>query len=509
MNNKAVEQFPMTAIRIANMILLAGAAVCALAVGYVLYHYDWTGDRQVIGLTGTLLYYWVPAGLCIFLVYSVLRFKPSSKINLTLALLSVAVSVWIGELVVRFSASTFLQGREPAMSVVQNAKDRRREAAKLEAKFGVQVDTRDGSEALNDLHRQGIDAVPIIATSNALFMPQQDGSIKSAINVQGSELIPLGAISNHPTLFCNESGSYVTYESDEHGFRNPKGLWNAGSVEIAALGDSFAQGYCVGDDENFVGLVRRAYPSTLNLGMAGEGPLLMLATFKEYVEVLKPKLVLWFYFEGNDLENLHTERKSLLLTRYLEHQFSQNLSARQDEIDTALIADIPREAAVERNLREARETTGHVDNLQEIVKLSALRKKLGLISAANSEDFAIAKAVSGPETLDLFGSILSRVKEDAAGWGGKVWFIYLPSPGRFLGQPEIGDKQRERVLTEVQTLGIPIIDLLPLFESQPDPLSSFPFRQPGHYNKAGHQLVGNKLLEVLAKDCPHLSRRSE
>jgi hypothetical protein len=63
----------------------------------------------------------------------------------------------------------------------------------------------------------------------------------------------------------------------------------------------------------------------------------MLATLKEYAESLRPKVVLWFYFEGNDLKDLSNERRSPLLSRYLEpNEFSQRLSSRQDEIDRAL-----------------------------------------------------------------------------------------------------------------------------------------------------------------------------
>src|SRR5262249_55402503 len=159
------------------------------------------------------------------------------------------------------------------------------------------------------------------------------------------------------TLLCNESGSYVSYESDEHGFNNPRGLWTQGSVKIVALGDSFTHGYCVADDKNFIALVRRVHPGTVNLGMAGDGPLLMLATFREYVRVVKPRVVLWFYFEGNDLADLVHERTSTILTRYLEDGFSQNLIDRQIEIDKALSDDIGRQEAVSTQLRKMREST--------------------------------------------------------------------------------------------------------------------------------------------------------
>ena len=44
--------------------------------------------------------------------------------------------------------------------------------------------------------------------------------------------------------------------SDEHGFRNPAGIWNSPRVDIAAVGQSLAQGYCVPDGKGFVDLLR-------------------------------------------------------------------------------------------------------------------------------------------------------------------------------------------------------------------------------------------------------------
>jgi hypothetical protein len=94
----------------------------------------------------------------------------------------------------------------------------------------------------------------------------------------------------------------------------------------------------VGPGDNFISLIREQYPRTLNLGIERRnGHLVMLATLKEYAESVRPKVVLWFYFEGNDLRDLSDERRGPLLSRYLvSNQFSQHLSSRQDEIDRAL-----------------------------------------------------------------------------------------------------------------------------------------------------------------------------
>ena len=107
-------------------------------------------------------------------------------------------------------------------------------------------------------------------------------------------------------------------------------------MTVGALGDSFTIGACVPSDKNFVALIREHYLDTLNLGMLGEGPLTMLAALKEYLPLLKPKVVLWFFFEENDFIELLQESKTPLLTNYLEDDFKQDLFNRQADIDQVL-----------------------------------------------------------------------------------------------------------------------------------------------------------------------------
>src|SRR5207342_2709188 len=98
-----------------------------------------------------------------------------------------------------------------------------------------------------------------------------------------ARLLPLGGISRSLTVLCNQSGQYVTYQSDEHGFRNPPGMWDSAGVELAVVGQSFSQGYCQADGKGFVDLLRSSYPLTLNLGMSGESSLLQLAAIEEFL----------------------------------------------------------------------------------------------------------------------------------------------------------------------------------------------------------------------------------
>ena len=54
---------------------------------------------------------------------------------------------------------------------------------------------------------------------------------------------------------------------------------------------------------------------------------------------------------------------------------------------------------------------------------------------------------------------------------------------------------RERVLSIANSLQIPIVDISQVFDGQEDPLSLFPFREPGHYNEIGHKLVAEELIK--------------
>ena len=62
--------------------------------------------------------------------------------------------------------------------------------------------------------------------------------------------------------------------------------------DIASVGDSWVNGFCVPSDKNFVALIRKYYPATLSLGENGNGPLAELATLEEYLPSLKPKVML-------------------------------------------------------------------------------------------------------------------------------------------------------------------------------------------------------------------------
>jgi hypothetical protein len=478
--------------KIANIVLAAGAFLCIFLFFYFIYYYGWKAERHFSHPFGMVLYWFFP-GVFASLLFAFLRWSPESKVKAAMVCVSVAASVWLIELLLALSAlwsfgptatlwgPTDLKGREEEQIVA------------LARKAGTDFDRRRKVEVVTDLRKQGISAVPNIVPFD-LLLEQQDGGLKSAINIDGAEVLPLGGISNRVAVLCNETGQYSIHKTDEHGFHNPRGIWQSGPIAIAAVGDSFAEGSCVASDKNFVALIRERYPATLNIGKSGNGPMITLAALQEYLSVKQPQVVLWFYYEGNEFHDLFEERKSPLLRNYLRAGFSQRLIDRQKEIDEALTDYV--EVALKKELagnNRGQESRRAMDTAITFLKLGHLRQSLGVVYgrlAQGSQD-----DVYSDTQLDLFRRVLFRAKESVDRWGGKLYFVYLPARDRYVnGQ----NYHREKILSIVENVDLPVIDVHARFQHESDPSKLFPFGRFGHYNEKGARLTADEALRALA-----------
>jgi hypothetical protein len=368
----------------------------------------------------------------------------------------------------------------------------RKEIAVLAARSGESVDTRSRSELLDDTRRPGTEIVPAVMIAEVMG----DGVAGSSESTQAHDLLPLGGISGTLTLLCNQ-GQVVSYASDEHGFRNPRGIWNSPRADIAAVGQSFAQGYCVPDGKGFVDLLRTQNPVTLNLGTSGQGSLLQLAAIKEYLPRYEPKSVLWFFSEGIDLPDLYVESTHPLSRRYLDPTFSQHLLTRQPEIDAALRRLVAGIETRERELDPPAGRSSLVEQSLPILKLWNLRLKLQMAFGV-SPDEPHDRPTLDAAVDNLLSSVLARARTVVGSWGGTLYFVYLPSWDRYRIGAGTAEREHTKVLRLVNALSIPVIDIEAAFHAQPDPLSLFPFRRFGHYNERGNRIVAATILRGLA-----------
>jgi len=426
------------------------------------------------------------------------RAKPAHRLSLALMLVPAVLAVGSFEI---------FQGR------------RRPRDGTAALRRGQTFDSRNLFEVVHDVQKTNPSAqsfsIPRALLTHNLNAPKwADEAIAHTvrrdwgIQVDGVQTLPFGGVSGKQTIFCNEGGYWAEFDADEHGFNNPKGIWGAAPLDVVILGDSYSQGACVPQDKISAAYVRQKYPKTLTLGMCANGPLMEYANLKELVVELKPKIVLWAYY-NNDLSDMDVELQSELLRRYVDEDgFRQNLAARQPAIDAALdvyLTDfgerVPVWPAGLTSLGLTRQTTPLV--LQDL----AMREqhsswssfvRLDWFSRAITTRFLETNYFSAPPNWDMFRKVLSKTTSTVAGWGGKTYFVYLPDSFYLApGAKEQGNRQD--VLRAARDAGMGIIDIHAELLKLPRPDSYRPHYE-AHFNEEGFALVGKYILEGLAKD---------
>ena len=459
---------PSTRTRVlANAVLAIGIVLGAVVLAYVLFR----GDRLLVGVGRSLFFAGLPTAL-IVVCAAAFRLPPSVRETLAIGLVAAGAAAYAAEL--------YFRVRPPATDATL--------AAAREA--GGNFDTRGKWEVVRDLRAEGVDAYPAVFAPY-LLRTGFDGALHSPLTLDGDEVLPLlGGVPGARTVLCNESGAYVTYDSDAFGFNNPPGLWEnvdeAAPVTLVAVGDSFVQGYCVERADSFAGRLRAAHPRTFGLGISGSGSLVQLAVLREFGPVLRPRTVLWFFFEGNDMGNIEVERRSPQLMAYLDPAYGQRIAERSAVLGRALRDHVDGLYAAESVARET--SAGPLQAAISFVGLAQVRARLRLPSTTSAADYG------------LLADILETARDMARSWDGRLVVVYLPDYGSVATAGDGGgpaDAVYAAVPDLLDRLNIPMIDARAAFAAHPDPASLFPFRLPNHYNEAGHRLVADAVLDGL------------
>ena len=414
----------------------------------------------VVRRSDTLFYYIAPI-VGLMLVGFALRARAEIRINLSVGIVAVGLTLYGAELVLLFTQQS------PTRPEFEQ---RRIDAARAR---GQSYDLRSQLEVVMDLEEQGVHAVARVHPSEFVS--------SNGLRSGRENIFPVSGIARTVTVTCNESGEWTLFESDEHGFRNPLGQYGRDSIDIVLVGDSYAFGACVPQGEGVASALRQTGRSVLNLAYGGNGPLLKLAALKEYGEPFAPQAVLWLYHEGTDLWDLRRERRSSLLLNYLDPDYTQRLSEKQPLIDSLLIAyhSMRREKAEARLRRRGR--CG--------VTLCRLREL---------PERAAPQPPAADLPVDFLEDVLVSARDRVRRWDGELFFVYLPGWGRYssaVAHPAFDS--RPQILERVRESGIPIIDFTGVLDSHPDPLSVFPFRERGHYTAQGYKLLAGQIASRL------------
>lgn len=306
------------------------------------------------------------------------------------------------------------------------------------------------------------------------------------IEYNHNNIFPLSGVSKTKTMFlCNENGYVPIYQSDRFGFNNEDFLWDKKDVDYLLLGDSFVHGKCVNNNFNIQNILAKLSGKVvLNLGYTGNGPLTEYAALSEYINLVKPKKILWFFYEGNDLLNLQLERQNKILKKYLVNEnYSQNLIYRQSDIN--LIQRIDDFEIIIKNHDNMSKKNSY--NFFSFLKLENIRR------------LTIQRILySPPPVYAEFNDVAFLMKKISQENNSQLYFIYLPEYERFKGKLLNSNFQNyNKVLDIIKNNNINLIDIKILFEQAKDPLMYFPFRSYGHYSHEGYFKISSHILNNI------------
>jgi hypothetical protein len=359
--------------------------------------------------------------------------------------------------------------------------DRPAVRAQAASKLGVAFDTRQVSRFIDDLQQTGPPVYPAITRTWPRF--------REVRRVLPQGFYPLSHVSNSRVVKCNENGQYLLYRTDEYGFDNPPGLLQQGSADVAVVGESFALGHCMPEQDNLVGMIRAHYPRTVNLSMASSQPLTTLASFREYVEPLRPRVVLWTvniaFVDGR------AELRDPVLVRYLDPAFNQGLIRRQAEVDR-LVSSFA--LPLQRRFDE-RERLHRAGRWKHVWELRAIRSRLPQLLNLESAVRKRADASVLLRSLDLAGRTTQT-------WGGVLIVVIVPAYYDVFARGSERSEVREELKRSIAALGIRVVDTVELFRHQRDPTSLYMLRINNHPNQRGYTLFADQVLAAMPEHLP-------
>ncbi|MGE0145170.1 MAG: hypothetical protein AB7I19_18530 [Planctomycetota bacterium] len=283
----------------------------------------------------------------------------------------------------------------------------------------------------------------------------------------------------------------VAYRADANGFRNEVAPTSA---EIVFVGDSYTEAAQMPLGQTFPVLVgARSSRSIANLGRGAYGPQQEAFVIETYATALKPKVVVWQWFDGNDLRDAEqylewqSGRGELLpLTeRFFENSFFRPFlentyrSKRGEYVELLLPS-----GAVGTSLR------------YRWMPHQATDRAKGWAAAKLALGAGVAKASSaGAKVVVMFVPVAALI------WREHLRFRDAKDAAAYAPKADGGEDDLATVLErECAALDVGFLDLTPIFraESQKSIEGLF-ITHDEHFDRRGHEVTADAILAFLAR----------
>ncbi len=289
---------------------------------------------------------------------------------------------------------------------------------------------------------------------------------------------------------------------DHNGFRNQTDL---ASADIAVIGDSFVESPQTPHDVLMSTVLGRLENATVaNLGISGYGPQQELIVLKRFALPLRPKTVVWMFYEGNDLNDIQRYEESQRLTG--EPRASQSVLSRlwtRSFMNNLLTTAI--------RLRDGCQTSSNIGEYYALVMDAQGRE---------TRQYFIADLFSAPakesEALAITRASLSAAYQLSRQHDFRLVVVFAPTEYRVYSNApsviEFSEKTKEwrpsnlpsRLRSMVADIApqIDFVDLTPVFQDEVARHGQPFLLDDTHWSDAGHALVARTIHEALINGSP-------
>lgn len=285
---------------------------------------------------------------------------------------------------------------------------------------------------------------------------------------------------------------YVTYRTDENGFRNPAGVSKA---DVVFIGDSFTDAGSVPEEDTFVrkfGL--RSKLSVVNLGRGFYGPQQELIILKRFAFRYDPGLVVWQIFEGNDLTD--ARRYAEWKANPDQHDSISLRYTKRSLIARWLARTIPKDAGAPRLFEDRNGQTRRLFLDYRYVPDQPAREPAAMAETrrAIEEGYRLCQS-RGVPLLIIFVPIKVRVMAPYVRFNDAGDRDYYLPGGKLDSDSDFGSQ----LAKFSEGLGCPFLDMTSALRRRAaeDNVSVYSTNQDTHLDVDGHSVVAQVLAEWM------------
>ena len=334
-----------------------------------------------------------------------------------------------------------------------------------------------------------------------LFRGDYGGKINNFMKNKflNKKIIPFRGPINKKSLGSSEEGVREIIINDKFGYKNPNDVYEK-KIDVMILGDSFAEGVPFGNENDIAGILRKSTNyNSINYGISGTGPLIALAIIKEYGKEFRPKNIFYLFYEGNDLKDMMDEKNTFLIN-YLDEDFTQDLINKEkdiedfldgyDEVFNSILQDKINEERLKKNI-QIKENNAFKEKIKDFLELRSIKDIIFVSSVFNTSKKA---------DYNLFEKIIKTMNLEVNKWGGKFYFVYLPSWTRYNNKYSLANiTLKSKIKRMVLANNIEFIDIVSVFKDHKvNNVNIYNLSVYNHYTQRGYNLIADKLITTIS-----------